>query len=302
MPADLSAGFTDKTIQEYDSDLPAPIISTRTQSIIPIDWHNKLSAIMTRSAGFDHITRYLNQCSASIPAGYLPQYCIRAVAEQAMLLWTALLRKLPEQTTSFATFHRDGLTGCECKGKTLLVVGVGNIGHEIAAIGKALEMKALGVDIVTKHDDIEYIEIQEGVKQADVIVCAMNLTKDNAGYFDYDLLKNAKPTAMFVNVARGELSPSDELLRLLQENRLAGIGLDVYDHESELAVSLRTSAPSNDSQVKATLELAKLPQVILTPHNAFNTIESVQRKADQSIQQINHFLKHRQFIWPIPAN
>ena len=299
LPADLNACFTDKTIQEYDKDLPAPIISTRTQSIIPLNWQDKLTAILTRSAGYDHITRYLEQCSTNIPAGYLPQYCIRAVAEQAMLLWTALLRKLPAQTTSFATFHRDGLTGCECKGKTLLVVGVGNIGHEIAAIGKALEMEVLGVDIAIKHDDIEYIGIQQGIKQADVIVCAMNLTKDNIGYFNYELLKNAKPAAVFVNIARGELSPSDDLLKLLNDNYLAGVGLDVYNHESELAVSLRSGQPSDDDQVKATLELASMPQTILTPHNSFNTHQSVRRKAEQSIQQIDHFQKHGAFLSPV---
>ena len=127
----------------------------------------------------------------------------------------------------------------------------------------------------------------------------MNLTKDNPGYFNYDLLKNAKPNAVFVNIARGELSPSDDLLRLLQEDRLASVGLDVYDHESELAVSLRTDKPSDDNQVKATLELEKLPQTILTPHNAFNTHQSVRRKAEQSIQQIIHFLEHGEFLSPV---
>ncbi len=299
IPADLNAGFTNKTIQEYDKDLPAPFISTRTQSIIPLDWQDKLTAILTRSAGFDHITSYLDQCSADIPCGYLPEYCIRAVAELAMLLWTALLRKLPAQTAALETFHRDGLTGAECKGKTLLIVGVGNIGHEIAIIGKALEMKTLGVDIVEKHADIDYIQIQHGIEQADVIVCAMNLTKDNPGYFNYDLLKDAGSNAVFVNIARGELSPSDDLLRLLQEDRLAAVGLDVYDHESELAVSLRTDKPSDDNQVKAALELVKLPQAILTPHNAFNTHQSVRRKAEQSIQQILHFRENSEFLSPV---
>ncbi|MCK5149248.1 hydroxyacid dehydrogenase [bacterium] len=299
LPNDLHAGFTDKTIQEYAQNVPAPIISTRTQSIIPFDWQSELTAILTRSAGFDHITRYLNQSSNDISCGYLPQYCVRAVAEQAMMLWTALLRKLPMQLSNFARFKRDALTGQECKDKTLLVVGVGNIGHEIATIGKALEMKVLGVDVVEKHEDIKYVLIDDGLSKANVIVCAMNLTQDNQGFFNYDLLKNANPNAVFVNIARGELSPSEDLLRLLNDQLLAGIGLDVYDHESELAVSLRNSTPSNDNRVKAALELAKLPQVILTPHNAFNTIQSVQRKSKQSIQQITHFLEHGKFLWPV---
>ncbi|MCK4999553.1 MAG: hypothetical protein KAS23_08455 [Anaerohalosphaera sp.] len=299
LPDDINAGFTDKTIQEYSQQLPAPIISIRTQSIIPPDWDDKIKAILTRSAGFDHINRYLKECTSNISCGYLPRYCVRAVAEQAMMLWVALLRKLPVQLSHFTQFNRDGLTGQECKGKTLLVVGVGNIGHEIATIGKALEMKVIGVDIVEKHEDINFVRIEEGLAKADVIVCAMNLTTDNQGYFNYDLLRKAKTTAVFVNIARGELSPSEDLLRSLNDQLLAGVGLDVYDNESELAVSLRTSNPSDNSSCNATLGLAKLHQVILTPHNAFNTAESVERKAKQSIQQINHFLRHGEFLWPV---
>ncbi len=301
LPTDLNAGFTDKTIQEYGRDVPAGIISVRTQSTIPADWQDKLSAILTRSAGFDHITRYLNECSADIPCGYLPVYCQRAVAEQAMMLWIALLRKLPMQMNNFSDFERNGLTGRECKGKTLMVVGVGNIGHEIASIGKALEMKVLGVDIVKKHSDIEYVTINKGLSKVDVIVCAMNLTQNNIGYFNYDMLKNTKANALFINIARGELSPAGDILMLLREERLAGVGMDVYNHESELAVSLRAHQPSVDAEVKATLELAKLPQVILTPHNAFNTCESVERKAKQSIRQINHYLRHGRFLWQVPG-
>ena len=67
-----------------------------------------------------------------------------------MLMWMALLRKLPQQIQNFATFYRDGITGSECQGKTLLVVGVGNIGSEVARIGQGLGMNVLGVDIRSK--------------------------------------------------------------------------------------------------------------------------------------------------------
>jgi D-lactate dehydrogenase len=127
----------------------------------------------------------------------------------------------------------------------------------------------------------------------------MNLTADNVGYFRYEALKRTKRGVIFVNVARGEMSPSADLLRLLDEDHLGGVALDVFDAESQLAVALRTGRPCDDARVRATLELAKRPNVICTPHNAFNTIESVERKAQQSVQQIEHFLKHRRFLWPV---
>ena len=301
LPSGVTVGFTRKTIQERgDSEPPASLISVRTQSILPVDWAEKLSGILSRSTGYDHIIRYREECGREIPCGYLPLYCHRAVAEQAVLLWMALLRKFPKQTENFKRFHRDGLTGEECGHKTLLVVGVGNIGSEVVKIGWGLGMDVLGVDIVKKHDTVSYVSIDEGIGRADIIVCAMNLTSENVGYFDYRLLKRTKPGVVFVNIARGELSPSTDLLRLVEEEHLGGVGLDVYGNESELAVALRSGRTSEDGEVLATLALAKHPNVVLTPHNAFNTREAVERKVDHSVQQVSHFLREGRFLWLVP--
>ena len=302
LPNYIKAGFTWKTIQEHgDSEPSAPVISIRTQSVIPGSWAGKLSGILSRSTGYDHIKTYLHKCRANIPCGYLPLYCSRAVAEQAMLLWMSLLRKLPQQMKQFTNFYRDGLTGYECEHRTLLVVGVGNVGYEVVRIGEGLGMKVLGVDIVKKHPSVSYVSIEEGIVQADIIVCAMNLTPENSGYFNYNLLKKAKQGAIFINIARGELSPSAALLLLLDEERIGGIALDVYNRESKLAVALRTGETSDDKEVQATLVLSRRPNVITTPHNAFNTHEAVDRKASQSVQQLQHFLEHGGFLWTVPS-
>ncbi|MDD5765559.1 MAG: NAD(P)-dependent oxidoreductase [Candidatus Marinimicrobia bacterium] len=301
LPSHIRAGFTEKTIQESGDQIPrAPIISTRSQSIIPIHWAEKVSGILSRSTGFDHLERYIRDAGKPVPCGFLPLYCNRAVAEQTMLLWMALLRKLPQQTNAFKTFYRNDLTGYETAGKTLLVVGVGNIGSEIVRIGAGLGMNVLGVDLVEKHSFVNYTTFDDGIGKADIIVCAMNLTSENAGYFNHDRLLKAKKGAIFVNISRGEISPSTILLKMIEEDRLSGVGLDVYDHESELAESLRTHRESNSTEVRATLALAKKPNVILTPHNAFNTAEAVARKAEQSIRQIDHFLQTGKFLWPAP--
>jgi len=303
LPPQITAGFTWKTIQEYgDRTIPAALISIRTQSVIPINWASELRGILTRSTGYDHITNYLQNCRRQISCGYFPLYCNRSVAEQAAMMWMSLLRKLSQQIQQFIVFNRDGLAGQECLQKTLLVVGVGNIGYEIVRIGQGLGMDVLGVDIVEKHEKVVYVSIEEGIRRADVIVCSMNLTPQNKAYFTYQLLKKARSGIIFVNIARGELSPSTVLLRLLEEKVMGGVALDVYDHESELAVALRASKSSEHSEVKATLALAGHSNVILTPHNAFNTIEAIERKVNQSIQQISHFLESGRFLWPVPTS
>jgi len=301
LPGRLRADFTWKTVQEAAfAEPPARLVSLRTQSTLPAAWRGKVDAVLSRTTGHDHIARNLRALGDEVPCGYLPLYCSRAVAEQALLLWLALLRKLPQQIANFPRFDRNGLTGSECAGKTLVVVGVGNIGAQVVRIGLGLGMRAIGVDLVPKHDWVRYADSEEALPQADVVVCCMNLTSENAGYYDEARLRQMRAGAVFVNVARGELSPSSALLAVLEAGHLGAAALDVYDHESELAVALRAGRESADGEVRAALALARHPRAILTPHNAFNTVEAVERKAAQAVQQVEAFLQTGAFVWPVP--
>ena len=105
----IRAGFTPAAIQELDASQPmAPLISIRTQSLIPEDWPGLISGILTRSTGYDHVLDYRKRTGTDAPCGYLPLYCNRAVAEASMLLWMALMRRLPRQIEYFQAFNRDG--------------------------------------------------------------------------------------------------------------------------------------------------------------------------------------------------
>ena len=302
LPVNISAYFSWKTIQETDhEDPPAKIISIRTQSIIPPEWANQLEAIITRSTGYDHIADYIKLTGAKLSAGYLPLYCNRSVAEQALLLILGLSRKLATQIEQFKSFHRDGLTGQEISGKNIAIIGIGNIGYEIVKIARGLNMNVLAVDIVKKYDDVDYFSPEEAIEKADIIVCAMNLTSDNVNYFNYDTLKGAKKSALFINVARGEFSSAVDLLKLIEENHLGGVALDVYNNEKSLAIALRENRINEvtDDETKAILALADKSNVILTPHNAFNTKESVERKSEQAIEQLINYKSTGEFKWAV---
>jgi D-lactate dehydrogenase len=306
LPPAIEAGYTDLAVQESGhATPPARLISIRTQSRIPLEWQSAIDGVLSRSTGFDHLAAYAAAATRPLAYGNLPLYCHRAVAEHAMLLWMALLRKLPRQMRQFREFHRDGLTGAECQGRTLVVVGVGNIGHEICVIGRALGMNVLGVDLEPRHADVAYGSIEDALPAADVLVCAMDYNATNHGYFDAEKWRRVKPGVVFVNISRGELSPSTALLAALKAGQLAGVGLDVYDHEAELAVALRTGAaqksgatPSEDPEARAALELAQRDDAICTPHNAFNSFEAVERKSMHSVQQVVAFLETGSFLWP----
>ena len=296
----VSYDLTDKTIQECGHGAPpARLISIRTQSVVPIDWAERIDGILSRSTGYDHLKKYLESIHAPIPCGHLDEYATRAVAEHAVLLMMALLRRLPRQMTQFPRFDRDGLTGGECAGKNLLVVGVGRIGSEIADIGTALGMNVRGVDIVQRRSNINYCGKEEGIAWADVIVCSMNLTRENRGYFSYDLFRRAPRGVLFINIARGEHSPLSGLLKLMEENHIGGLGLDVFEDEPAVAVALRGGNAKNSAEVQTLTSLLQYPNVLFTPHNAFNTREAVRRKSQFSAEEVLYFLKNKKFRWDV---
>lgn len=302
--AGVRIGLTPLTLQEAAHTAPpAPVISIRTQSILPPDWAPHLTGILSRSTGHDHLLAYRAVLPPSVPCpalGYLPRYCVRAVAEQALLLTLSLLRRLPRQLHQFDRFQRDNLTGAELAGKTAAIFGVGNIGHEIHAIFTALGAKTIGVDPVRRHPDVAYADPADALAQADIILCAMNLTPANRGYFTPALLQSATRRPILVNIARGEFTPALALETALADGHLSGAALDVYNEESTLAPSLRTGDPSTlTDDNRALLHLRARPDVILTPHNAFNTREAVERKSSQSIETYLHFRQTGTFLWPV---
>ena len=302
LPTGLRAGFTARTVQEHGQAIPpARLLSIRTQSVLPASWARQIDGLQARATGYDHLLRYRDAATPPPALGALPKYCGQAVAEQAILLLLALWRKLPRQMTQFDHFDRDGLTGLECRGRTLLVVGVGDIGHRVTRLGRALGLRVQGVDIVRRHRDVRYTSLRAGLPAAEAIICAMNLTERNQGYFSEDVLCRARRGAVFVNVSRGELSPPPVLHRLLKSGHLGGVGLDVFADEPLLANALRAGRRPSGADHRAVLALRRMPQAILTPHNAFNTIESVERKAALSIEQVSHFLRTGRFRWPLPA-
>jgi len=299
LPENINATFYENTIQEEKCDIQTEtIISIRTQSIIPNAWNSKLAAILTRSTGYDHLNKFKQENSIHIPCGFLPKYCARSVAEHALLVWSCLLKKLPQQIENFKTFNRNGITGYELENKNVLVIGVGNIGIKIVKIATSLGMNVDGVDIVKNLDNLNYISPDSEISKYDIIVCAMNLTELNSNYFNKYFFERVKKGCIFINISRGELSPTSILFEYLMNGTLAGVGLDVFDMEKKLASSLRNNEDNNETRLIK--EMNKLPNVILTPHNAFNTHEATLRKSKQSVDQIKSFMEKGKFIWEIP--
>jgi len=294
---EIDAEFVSHTIQASGhKTIPAPIISIRTQSSIPASWATELRGILTRSVGYDHLEEYCRRAGANVPCGYLVNYCSRAVAEHVLLNFLAVLRNFNKQQEQFVHFKRDNITGRECLGKNLLVVGVGNIGTQIAALGRGIGMNIKGVDIAPKQKDIEHVPLEEGVRWADIIALSLPLTEQTEGMINYSLLKQSRQGCILVNISRGEITPAEDLKKLLSEEHLGGLSLDVYPGEGALAEFLRGNSQTVTPSMKTILELKEFENVFFTPHNAFNTLEAVENKARQAADAVDAFLSSGKFI------
>lgn len=293
---DLKIEFRQNALQSYKDDAPpAPLISIRTHSRIPDSWLKGVKGVLTRSSGYDHLQEFLQKTEGAIPCGYLAEYSARSVAEHAITVMLALFKNLKKQMDHFNTFDRNGITCRDSFQRNLLVVGVGKIGSQIVRLGQGLDMHVKGVDLVHNVKGLDYVSLEEGVSWADAVICALPLTGLTKGMLSESILKKIKNRGIFVNISRCEISPLEGLNRLLQDGILGGIGLDVFEEEGLLLPQLQGRAGAPNEYQKLVIALKDRPDVIFTPHNAFNTEESLDRKSRKSCEAIHEFIKRNKF-------
>jgi phosphoglycerate dehydrogenase-like enzyme len=191
----------------------------------------------------------------------------RAVAEHAMSLILALSRRLPEARDNQTNRVWRGMIGDlsrredEIGGKTLLIVGLGDIGGRLAQLAKAFEMRVVGLrrDPVAGRGAADAVhpigELKSLLPKADFVALACPLTKETENLIDAAALGRMKPSAYLVNVARGRVVDEVALVEALAGRRIAGAGIDVTTEEP-----LGPSSP-----------LWGMEHVLLTPHTAGET-------------------------------
>lgn len=266
-----------------------------------IDKLPKLQLIACRSTGFNNIDTTA-AAERGITVVNVPTYGERTVAEYTFTLILALMRQLKPAIDSLSAleFDQKSLMGADINGKTIGIIGMGRIGQQVARLAVAFGMKVIAYDPhqqAAKASEIgfSYVELEELAKISDIISLHSPYTRDNHHLINADFLTKVKPTALLINTARGELVDTQSLVKALREKKLAGAGIDVLEGEELLKVDeemmiLRQDSTAADlySQSIQIDVLKRLPNVIVTPHNAFNTVEALARinqiSADNMIQ------------------
>ncbi len=260
----------------------------------------KLKLIACRSTGFNNID--LRAADArGITIVNVPTYGESTVAEYAFTLLLALNRKIPKTLDATAETQQHELTGTDLNGKTMGIIGTGHIGRKSIHIAKGFGMEVVAYDPFPNEEaatelGYSYRSLDEVMALSDAISLHAPYTEQTHHIINAEALSKMKPTAMLINTARGELVDTHALVNALHDGDIAGAALDVVEgeallqHDEEVALLRADHIATDDLMHSAEiLTLSKLPNVIITPHNAFNTVEAIQRINDTSCENIIKF-------------
>lgn len=243
-----------------------------------IEQFRNLKYIQLTSAGFDRVPMdYINQHGIeihnargvySVPMAEFALTGILQLVKQSRFFYENQKQHIWEKSRTLG----------ELAGKTAVIVGAGNIGSEVAKRLKAFDVTVVGIDITTDQrpyfDKIELLNnLDEQLKAADIVVLTLPLTDDTKGMFDkskFDLMKNS---CIFVNIARGQLVVENDLVDALNNKKISGAVLDVFETEP----------------LEKTSPLWDMDNVIITPHNSFVGQNNNKRMFDVIISNLENY-------------
>ncbi len=270
-----------KTYEPHLPDCDALIVRSAVK-VTPdvLERARKLRVIGRAGVGVDNV-----DLPAATEAGVLvmntPGGNAVSVAEHTLALMLSMARSVPQASASTKTgkWEKKKFLGNELRGKTLGIVGLGSIGREVVRRARPFEMRIVGndpyVSSQTAHDlGIELMSLPQLYAASDYITLHVSLTPETDHMLNADAFSQMKPGVRIVNCARGELIDAAALEDAIQNGRVAGAALDVFEKE-----------PPGE------LPLLQLDPVIATPHIAGSTEEAQEIVGTRIVEQLIEYLK-----------
>ncbi|MCY1271638.1 D-lactate dehydrogenase [compost metagenome] len=276
----LANGF-DVVCAFINDDLSAPVLERLA--------NGGTRLIALRSAGYNHVDLAAAK-RLGLTVVRVPAYSPHAVAEHAVALILALNRRLHRayNRTREGDFTLHGLTGFDLVGKTVGVVGTGQIGATFARIMAGFGCGLLAFD-PQRNPSVEalgavYVDLPELLANSDIISLHCPLNETTRHLIDAQSLERMKPGAMLINTGRGALVDTPALIDALKSGQLGYLGLDVYEEEANLFFEDRSDLPLQDDVLA---RLLTFPNVIVTAHQAFLTREALAAIARTTLDNIS---------------
>jgi D-3-phosphoglycerate dehydrogenase len=214
-----------------------------------------------------------------------------SAAEHTIALMLALARNIPQANTVLrgGEWKRSAFMGTEVRNKTLGILGLGNVGSEVAKRARGLQMKLIGHDpfISTEHAkrlQVELVPVEKLLKESDFITLHMPLSSTTKGMIGAKQLAMVKPTVRIINTARGGLIDEEALAKAVKEKKVAGAAIDVFPTE-----------PCTESV------LFGVDSIIVTPHLGASTTEAQAMAASDVAEQVVDILQGKPPRYPVNA-
>lgn len=258
----------DETIKTRIKDAEVLVLANTPLSGEVIEVADKLKFIAVAFTGFNHID--LEKCKEKgIQVSNAAGYITHSVAEITFGLIISLLRNIvPLEAIVRDGGTKDGYRQRDLRGKTLGVIGTGDIGGAVAEIGLAFGCKVIAYNRSEKpdliHKGVEYKSLDEVLKASDIVTLHTPLTDDTKHLIDKNKLALMKDSALLINTAVGPIVDNEALAAALRNGTIAGAGLDRVDIEPP---------------IPADYPILDAPNVVLLPHIGFATEEAMVRRA-----------------------
>lgn len=257
----------------------------------------KLKFIATRSTGFDNID--LDYCKKRrIVVSNVPSYAVDAVTEHTFGLLLSLSHNIVScvQKTRTGSFF-EGPQGFEISGKTIGIIGLGNIGSRVAQIAKGFGMHVL---VTTKHPTqvrarkygVTFVDFPTLLQKSDVVSFHVPLTEETFHMLNINTIASLKHGNILINTSRGEVIETKAIVWALQHGILYGAGLDVLENERGLKEFAGKRLTESDITA-LNHKLMTDQRVLVTPHNAYHTKEAIDTILRISAENIIAFLKKK---------
>ncbi|MFS4467863.1 2-hydroxyacid dehydrogenase [Maribacter sp. 2210JD10-5] len=255
-------------------------------------WDFGVRFIVIRSTGFNNI--HIKPAYAlGLKVANAPNYSSHAIAEHAVGLLLALNRKLilADRQVHQYNFLLDDLMGQNLYGKTVGIIGTGNIGAVMVKIMNGFGCKILACDLepninLVELSNVTYASLEAVCRKSDIITLHIPLSYENHQLINKKRLGWMKKNTILINTSRGAIVEHKALLQALEEKRIGAYGADVYEKEKGIFFKDNSGIGIKDGQLK---KLLSFPNVLLTPHQAFVTEEALENIAQITIQNLNEF-------------
>lgn len=268
------------------------IFSNDDASLVVLEILQELGVkyITLRSTGYNNVS-IKSAKRIGLRVAYAPEYSPHAIAEHAVGLLLALNRKLVQANAQVNqyNFMIDDLIGSDLNGKTVGIFGTGKIGSILVKVFHAFGCKVLAHDLernhyLENHYDVAYLPLEEMCRKSDIVSINAPLTYETHHIFDAKMLNAMKKDAFLINTARGGIIKTSDLLKALKKGHLKGYATDVYESERGVFFQDHSKTGIKDEQLK---ELISMPNVLMTPHQAFATYEALERIAETTIYNLD---------------